>query len=170
VDAARGSRCQVPLAQMRVTICAVGRLRAGPERAICEDYLTRFDRTGRALGLGPATIVEVEDKKSVGMQAEAVLLSRVIPDAARLCVLDERGELVTSPAFADWLADWRDQGRDAAFVIGGADGLDPALRLRADRALSFGRMVWPHMLVRVMLTEQLYRAATILAGAPYHRE
>jgi 23S rRNA (pseudouridine1915-N3)-methyltransferase len=78
--------------------------------------------------------------------------------------------VVTSPVFATWLSGWRDQGRDVAFVIGGADGIDPGLRARADRALSFGRMVWPHMLVRVMLTEQLYRAATILSGAPYHRE
>jgi 23S rRNA (pseudouridine1915-N3)-methyltransferase len=155
---------------MRVTICAVGRLRGGPERALCDDYLTRFDRTGRALSLGPASIVEVEDKKGGGMQAEAALLSRALPDRAVLCILDERGEVVTSPAFAGWLSGWRDQGRDVAFVIGGADGIDPALRHRADRALSFGRMVWPHMLVRVMLTEQLYRAASILSGAPYHRE
>ncbi len=169
MDAVRGSRSEVPLREMRVTICAVGRLRAGPERTLCDDYLTRFDRTGRALGLGPATMVEVEDKRGGGMAAEAALLSRAVPDGATLCILDERGETVSSPAFAAWLVDWRDQGRDAAFVIGGADGIDPALRNRADRALSFGAMVWPHMLVRVMLTEQLYRAATILAGGPYHR-
>ena len=77
---------------------------------------------------------------------------------------------MSSPDFADLLARWRDDGtRDAAFVIGGADGLDPTLRAEADIALSFGRMVWPHMLARVMLCEQLYRAASILAGAPYHR-
>jgi 23S rRNA (pseudouridine1915-N3)-methyltransferase len=155
---------------MRVTICAVGRLRSGPERALCDDYLMRFDRTGRGLGLGPSALVEVEDKKGGGMPAEAALLSRAIPEGAVVCALDERGEVVASPVFASWLAGWRDQGRDVAFLIGGADGIDPALRARADRALSFGRMVWPHMLVRVMLAEQLYRAASILSGAPYHRD
>jgi len=155
---------------MRVTICAVGRLRSGPERALCDDYLMRFDRTGRGLGLGPSALVEVEDKKGGGMPAEAAILSRAIPEGAVVCALDERGEVVTSPVFASWLAGWRDQGRDVAFLIGGADGIDPALRARADRALSFGRMVWPHMLVRVMLAEQLYRAASILSGAPYHRD
>lgn len=87
-----------------------------------------------------------------------------------MVALDERGKIKTSPEFAQDLARWRDDGRqDIAFVIGGADGIDPALRARCDAALSFGKMVWPHMLVRVMLTEQLYRAASILAGAPYHR-
>ena len=155
---------------MRVTICAVGRLRKGPERDLYDDYLTRFDRTGRALALGPASLVEVEDKKGGGMSAEATLLEKAVPAGALICVLDERGEVMTSPAFADRLGNWRDQGRqDVAFVIGGADGIDPALRNRADAALSFGKMVWPHMLVRVMLAEQLYRAASILAGGPYHR-
>ena len=84
--------------------------------------------------------------------------------------LDERGQMLSSPELAQRIADWRDAGRqDLAFVIGGADGLVPALRDRADLALSFGRLVWPHMLVRVMLAEQIYRAATILSGSPYHR-
>ncbi len=155
---------------MRVHIVAVGRLRAGPERDLIDDYLTRFDRTGRALALGPAQVIEVEDKKGGGMAAEAALLSKAIPSGALICVMDERGKVMTSPAFADQLGGWRDQGRqDVAFVIGGADGLDPSLRGQADAALSFGKMVWPHMLVRVMLSEQLYRAASILAGSPYHR-
>lgn len=155
---------------MRVHLCAVGRLRAGPERALIDDYLTRFDRTGRALGLGPAQRHEVEDRKGGGMAAEAALLDRAIPGGALVCTLDERGRLMSSPDFAALLAKWRDAGRgDVAFVIGGADGIDPALRARADASLSFGRMVWPHMLARVMLCEQLYRAVSILAGSPYHR-
>ena len=155
---------------MKLHLCAVGRLRAGPERALVDDYLQRLDRTGRPLGLGPVTEHEVEDKRGGGMAAEGQLLARVIPDGAALCVLDERGKLMSSPEFAQALAGWRDGGRqDAAFVIGGADGVDPALRARADLVISFGRMVWPHMLVRVMLAEQLYRAATILSGSPYHR-
>jgi 23S rRNA (pseudouridine1915-N3)-methyltransferase len=155
---------------VRVHICAVGRLRAGPEKDLIDDYLTRFDRTGRALGLGPIQIVEVEDKKNGGMPAEAALLRRAIPDGAVICVLDERGRVETSPDFANRLGAWRDQGRgDVAFVIGGADGIAKEMRQDADHALSFGKMVWPHMLVRVMVAEQLYRAASILAGGPYHR-
>ena len=155
---------------MRVHICAVGRLRAGPERELLNDYLTRFDRTGRALGLGPAAVKEVEDRKGGGLMAEAPLLENAIPKGAVTVALDERGRVMTSPRFADSLAHWRDDGRgDVAFVIGGADGIAPDLRNRADLMLSFGSMVWPHMLARVMLAEQLYRAATILAGSPYHR-
>ncbi|MFN3721995.1 MAG: 23S rRNA (pseudouridine(1915)-N(3))-methyltransferase RlmH [Paracoccaceae bacterium] len=155
---------------MRVHLCTVGRLRTGPERALIDDYTTRFDRSGRALSLGPLTEHEVEDKRGGGMAAEAELLSRAVPAGALMVTLDERGALVSSPEFAAMLVRWRDGGRqDLAFVIGGADGIDPGLRARADASISFGKMVWPHMLVRVMLCEQLYRAASILAGAPYHR-
>lgn len=151
-------------------ICAVGRLRPGPERDLVSDYYQRFDRTGRPLGLGPVSEIEVEDKKGGGMAAEAALLDRALPSGALLATLDERGRVFSSPEFADQLARWRDAGRqDLAFVIGGADGIAPNLRDRAEFSLSFGRMVWPHMLVRVMLAEQLYRAATILGGGPYHR-
>lgn len=155
---------------MRVHICAVGRLRAGPERDLIDDYTRRFDRTGRALGLGPLCHAEIDDRKGGGPPAEARLLQRALPEGAMVCALDERGRTLSSPDFAALLAGWRDAGRqDAAFLIGGADGLDPALRARADATLSFGPMVWPHLLARVMLAEQLYRAASILAGAPYHR-
>lgn len=155
---------------MRIAIAAVGRLRKGPEAAMVADYLDRFARTGRSLGLPPVTLLEVEDKRGGGMVAEAERLTRVIPPGAALVVMDERGEQPTSPHFARRLADFRDNARDPCFVIGGADGLDPGFRARADWQISLGPMVWPHMLVRVMLAEQLYRAATILAGLPYHRE
>ena len=154
---------------MRIDIAAVGRLRSGPEAALISDYLDRFARTGRSLGLPAIGVIEVEDKRGGGMTAEAELLLRAIPQSAALVIMDERGQQPTSPEFADRLASWRDQARDLCFVIGGADGLDPAFRGQADWQISFGRMVWPHMLVRVMLAEQLYRAATILAGSPYHR-
>lgn len=155
---------------MRVHLCVVGRLRAGPERNLIDDYLQRFDRTGRALSLGPAHLIEVEDRKGGGMAAEAALLRKSVPQGALLCALDERGSVLSSPQFADKMAGWRDGGAsDLAFVIGGADGIDPALRDEAQFLLSFGQMVWPHMLARVMLSEQLYRAASILAGSPYHR-
>jgi len=155
---------------MRVFLCVVGRLRAGPEKTLIDDYLTRFDRSGRALGLGPARVVEVEDKKNAGMGAEAALLRKALPKGAVICTLDERGKVISSPEFAQKMAGWRDTGRqDLALIIGGADGIDPSLRAEADFSISFGKMVWPHMMVRVMLAEQIYRAATILGGSPYHR-
>ena len=155
---------------MRVTILAVGRRRAGPEAELVADYLARFDRAGRPLGLGPAQVVEVEDRRGGGPAAEAALLAASLPKGALLVALDERGREFDSPGFAALLRRAADAGtRELAFVIGGADGLDPALRDRAEQAISFGRMVWPHKLARVMLAEQLYRAVSILAGTPYHR-
>jgi 23S rRNA (pseudouridine1915-N3)-methyltransferase len=156
---------------MRLHIIAVGKMRADyPERALFEDYHMRFNRTGKPQALGPMFEVEVEDKKNLGMAAEGELLSRAVPNGAMLVCMDERGRVLSSPDFAAHLARWRDGGvQDLAFVIGGADGIDPALRAKADFTISFGAMVWPHMMVRVMLAEQLYRAATILGGGPYHR-
>jgi 23S rRNA (pseudouridine1915-N3)-methyltransferase len=154
---------------LRVAVAAVGRLRKGPERALVEDYLARFAQTGRAVGLGPATLTEIDERRHAGMEAEGAALLSALGDGP-VVALDERGEALDSPALAALLARWRDAGeRDATFVIGGADGLGDAVRARADRLLSFGPMVWPHMLARVMLAEQLYRAAGILAGTPYHR-
>lgn len=155
---------------MRLRIAAVGRLRAGPEAELIDDYRTRFDRSGRALSLGPLEITQVEDKKGSRQVVEAELLSAAIPEGAFVVALDERGRVTSSPDFAENLAQWRDAGhRDCVFIIGGADGLTKDLRGRANYTLSFGAMVWPHMLARVMLVEQLYRAATILGGGPYHR-
>jgi 23S rRNA (pseudouridine1915-N3)-methyltransferase len=154
---------------LRVHLLAVGRIRRGPEKILIDDYLARFDRTGRGVGLGPVNVIEVEAKKG-GMAEEAALLQKAIPAGAVICALDERGKVETSPAFADRLGRWRDAAQgDLVFVIGGADGLDPSFRASAHHLLSFGKMVWPHVLVRVMLAEQLYRATSILSGGPYHR-
>ncbi|OCX65318.1 23S rRNA (pseudouridine(1915)-N(3))-methyltransferase RlmH [Thioclava sp. SK-1] len=155
---------------MKITILAVGRLRKGPELVMIKDYLERASKTGRALGLGTVEIIEVEDKRGLGMAEEAKLLERAIPSGAALVTMDERGAIISSPELAEKLGNWRDTARDVCFVIGGADGIDPSLRNRADFAISLGKMVWPHMLVRVMLAEQIYRAGQILAGTPYHRE
>jgi len=155
---------------MRVSLCAVGRLKAGPEADLVSDYLARFDRTGRAHGLGPARVTEVEDRKGGGKAGEAALLRKALPKGAVSCALDERGRALTSPDFAALLRRHRDEGApEMAFLIGGADGLDPALVAEAGTVLSLGPMVWPHMLARAMLAEQLYRAASILSGGPYHR-
>lgn len=155
---------------MRINICAVGRLRSGPERELVDDYLARFNKIGRAHGLGPATVTSVEDKKNTGSGAEADLLRRALPKGGIVCALDERGRTLSSPEFATLISRWRDEGQpDASFVIGGADGLTSELVNSANLTLSFGTMVWPHLLVRVMLAEQLYRGASILANMPYHR-
>jgi 23S rRNA (pseudouridine1915-N3)-methyltransferase len=154
---------------MKVHLCVVGRLKGGPEKALIDDYLERFDKTGRGLGLTLGRVVEVEDRKGGGMAGEADLLRRALPCEA-FWVLDERGDVMTSPQFAKRLGAQRDQGNgDLALVIGGADGTAPGFRAEAGMAISFGKMVWPHMLARVMLSEQLYRAASILSGSPYHR-
>lgn len=159
---------------MRLLIAAVGRARSAPETRLAAEYLDRLNGLARPLGLGPASLVEVEDKKAADRERparEAALLRAAVPEGARLVALDERGKPLTSRELARQLSAWRDAGVPAAaFLIGGADGLTEYLRRDADLVLSFGPATWPHLLVRLMLSEQLYRAATILAGHPYHRE
>lgn len=159
---------------MRIEICAVGRLRAGPEKTLLDDYAARTAAAGRAIGIPSLAIREVEEKRKLEgaalKESEAVLLRDAIPRGAVMVALDERGRAEPSEAFAKRIAGWRDSGvPDLAFVIGGADGLDAGFRAEARHLLAFGPMTWPHMLVRVMLAEQIYRAVTILAGHPYHR-
>jgi 23S rRNA (pseudouridine1915-N3)-methyltransferase len=156
---------------MRIVICAVGRARPGPLRDLFEDYAGRI---GAARVLGRAELREVDERRSLSgaelKQREGELLRAAIPKSATIVALDARGQNLSSEAFAARLGKWRDTGAgDLAFVIGGADGLDEALVKQAALVLSMGAMTWPHMLVRVMLAEQLYRAATILQGHPYHR-
>ena len=155
---------------MRIHLIAVGRLKSGPEFDLTAEYLGRAEKIGRALSLGPVVLREVEDRRNGGKAAEADLLRRAIPNDAAVCILDERGKVESSPDFAKRLEQWRDSGfRALAFVIGGADGTDGQFRAEASHLLSFGKMVWPHMLARVMLSEQIYRSISILAGSPYHR-
>lgn len=155
---------------MRVTLAAVGRLRPGPEQALVDDYLARASAAGRALALGPFAVIEIDDRKAATQAAQSARLIEAIPAGAFVLALDERGDMLSSPEFAALLAGLRDAGRGGlALLIGGADGHDAALRARADRLLSFGPMVWPHLLARAMLAEQLYRAVSILAASPYHR-
>jgi len=159
---------------MRLHICAVGRLKSGPEKLLFDEYCKRADATGRALGFSGPRLSEVEEKRSLPpkelMEREAALLEAQFPQGAKLVMLDERGKLEPSEAFASRLKHWRDDSTaDLVFVLGGANGLSETLRDRADHLLAFGPMTWPHMLARVMLAEQIYRGITILAGHPYHR-
>ncbi len=156
---------------MRLTIIAVGRLKSGPEAALVDDYLARANQAGRVLALGPSTVTEIDERKLCGRDDADSRLLAALPDGATAIALDERGKTLTSPDFATLLAGLRDRGvAETAFLIGGADGHGNAVRQRADRVLSFGPMVWPHMLARVMLAEQIYRAVSILGGGPYHRD
>ena len=155
---------------MRLTIAAVGRLRAGPELSLIDDYLARAGKAGRALALGPFDVHEIDERKAQNKTAQSARLIEAIPSGAVSVALDERGKTLNSPDFSQMIARVRDSGcPEMVFLIGGADGLDRPARDAASHRISLGPMVWPHMLVRVMLAEQLYRAVSILAGSPYHR-
>ncbi|MDH3239586.1 MAG: 23S rRNA (pseudouridine(1915)-N(3))-methyltransferase RlmH [Alphaproteobacteria bacterium] len=151
---------------MRFTIIAVGRTRSGPERTLWLDYLGRLQT--------PAEVIEVEERKPLPaadrVKSEGRLLLDKIPAGATVIALDGRGQALGSEDLAARLQAWRDEGiRELAFLIGGADGLDRTVIDAAHLVLSLGPMTWPHLLVRVLLAEQLYRAEQILAGHPYHR-
>ena len=159
---------------MRLVIIAVGRLKQGPERELAERYRERFDDIGRRLGFRDSEVLEIAEGRardaSTRMAEEASAISAAIPEKSVLVALDQRGDNIDSETFARHLGRWRDdQVANSIFIIGGADGLSPELRRMAKLRLAFGSATWPHQMVRVMLLEQLYRAATILAGHPYHR-
>ena len=154
---------------MKVAIVAVGRLGRGPEAELVKLYAERATAAGRALGLGPVEVVEVEARKP-GKAAEAEALAPHL-EGAHAIACDEHGRPLASRAFAGEIGRLRDQGvRRLVFMIGGADGLDPAILATAKSQLAFGPQTWPHALARAMLAEQVYRAISILAGSPYHRD
>src|ERR1700750_1602991 len=159
---------------MRLIIIAVGRLKQGPERELAERYRQRFDEIGRKLGFRGLDIHEISESRAREAPAriaeEAAATTAVGAAHCVFCALDERGDNIDSVGLARHLARFRDQSvANTVFVIGGADGLSPALGAKQELGLAFGRETWPHQVVRVMLLEQLYRAATILAGHPHHR-
>ncbi|NBB14155.1 23S rRNA (pseudouridine(1915)-N(3))-methyltransferase RlmH [Caulobacter sp. SLTY] len=154
---------------MKVTVLTVGRLGRDPAAALAADYVQRATASGRALGLGPFDIHEVEARKP-GKAAEAEVLLPHLKDA-HVIACDEHGKAWTSRAFAGRVAALRDGGtRRLVLIIGGADGLDASILSAANETLAFGPQTWPHALARAMLAEQMYRAVTILAGSPYHRD
>jgi 23S rRNA (pseudouridine1915-N3)-methyltransferase len=155
---------------VRIAILAVGRLGRAAEAALAEDYARRATAAGRALGLGPVEIVEIEARKP-GKTAEADALLAALSAGDEVIACDEHGETSASRVFAQLIGRLRDGGaRRLVFLIGGADGLGEAALARARRKLAFGPQTWPHALARAMLAEQVYRAVSILAGAPYHRD
>lgn len=156
---------------MKITIACVGRsgrAKHDAAQSLIEGYRERLP--------WPVTIREVEDRKQGGSVSErkareADLLLAAIPRGAVIVALDERGKSLSSRHFAETLAQWRDHGeQDVAFLIGGADGLDAAVTAKARLTLSLSAMTWPHLLARVMLLEQLYRAWSLQTGHPYHRD
>ena len=158
---------------MRLILLTVGRLKDGPERLLLNRYHERATGLARGLGFSGPDLVEITESRAsqaaVRMAEEARALLEKLGES-RFIVLDERGSSQNSPTFAADLQKDRDSGQKSwALVIGGADGLDPSLRSKAVRVLSFGAMTLPHQLVRILATEQLYRAMTILSGHPYHR-
>ena len=148
---------------------AIGRLARSPETELVKTYVERATNAGRSLSLGPVEVIEVESRKP-GKAAEAEALRPQL-EGRHVIVCDEHGAARPSRAFAAELETLRDRGvRRLAFVIGGADGLDPELIAGAQGRLAFGPQTWPHALARAMLTEQVYRAISILGGSPYHRD
>lgn len=151
---------------MKITIAAVGRVKAGPEKDLWEQYTRRLT--------WQLTLKEVEERKALNgrelMEKESALLQNVVPDRAHIVALDRSGKSISSEDLAGRFANWMENGpQDIAFVIGGADGLSPSLLATADNKMSLGEMTWPHMLARCMLLEQIFRAQCILTNHPYHR-
>lgn len=147
-----------------LTLVAVGRARDGPEAALTGHYLRRL--------AWPVRLVEVREAadRPDRRRREGQALQAALPQGATVVALDRQGKALASQDFAELLRRWRDSGvGEVVFIIGGADGLDPAVLERADFTLSLGPMTWPHLLARVLLAEQLYRASTLIAGHPYHR-
>ncbi|MBL8907049.1 MAG: 23S rRNA (pseudouridine(1915)-N(3))-methyltransferase RlmH [Rhizobiales bacterium] len=159
---------------MRMTILAIGRMKAGPEKDLCDDYLDRARAMGRACGI---TALDVRDFPESGLhdasrrrEAEAKALASALGPRSFQIVLDETGRALVSAEFASLLRREIEGGAgDIAFLIGGPDGHARSTRESSDLTLSLGPMTWPHRLVRVMLAEQIYRAVTIMVNHPYHR-
>lgn len=159
---------------MRVILACIGRLKDGGERDLIERYTGRFDASGRAVALGPLSIVELTESRKTDANGrksdEASRLLAAAASASLRIVLDEHGHSETSEAFARRLGGWRDAGIPTlAVLIGGPDGHGEEAIAAADLRLALGAMTLPHGLARVIIVEQLYRAVTILSGHPYHR-
>jgi 23S rRNA (pseudouridine1915-N3)-methyltransferase len=159
---------------VRLALLCVGKLKEEAERQIVARYLERFRQTGAPLGLAAPEVIELSESRAPAAKerkaAEAAELRKRMAAGACVLALDERGATLASQDFARKLVGWRDEGvRNLAVVIGGPDGLDPDFVASAQAVLSLGRLTLPHGLARAVLAEQLYRAATILAGHPYHR-
>lgn len=159
---------------MRIVLHAVGRMKSGPEKELADRFLQRLGQIGPAQSLEFAGVTEIAESRArqanERRQEEAEKLAAVLEPGAALVLLDERGRQFGSEEFAARIAAFRDAGqRTLVFAIGGPDGHAATSRDRAELVMAMGPMTWPHQIARILLAEQLYRAATILAGHPYHR-
>ena len=159
---------------MQLTLIAVGRAKAGPTKDLFDFYQKRLDSLRRTTGWS-LSLKEVEERKNLPAEQlkkrESELLQAACPPGALIVALDETGTQFTSTGFAEQLRRWQDtRVSQLCFLIGGADGLDNHLKDNADATLCLGRMTWPHLLVRGLLAEQLYRASCLLCGHPYHKK
>jgi 23S rRNA (pseudouridine1915-N3)-methyltransferase len=159
---------------MRIVLICVGQLKAGPERELFARYFKRLTDTARGIGIAGVDLREVDESRARRpedrREEEASSIVAAAPSGAGLIALDERGDSPTSEEWADDIRRARDSAQAFyAVVVGGPDGLSDSLRAKARKVVSFGAMTWPHQLARVMASEQLYRALSILSGHPYHR-
>ena len=153
---------------MHITLISVGKLKTGPEKTLVDDYVDRFNKSGPNIGLRSLKLIDVAS--GGGLEAEGERLIKALPQSASVRRLDEHGPAWPSVKLANHLASRRDGGTDHyCFLIGGAEGYSDAVKAAAPETLAFGPQTWPHRLVKVMLTEQLYRAVSLLAGLPYHK-
>jgi 23S rRNA (pseudouridine1915-N3)-methyltransferase len=159
---------------LKLTIAAIGKLKAGPEKLLAEDYAARIPALGKKAGITAITIKDWSESQrpdsAQRIGEEEALLWSAVPAGAHVIAMDERGKTPTSQAFADNLRNLADRGQsDLVFMLGGPDGHSAQTRKNAHELLAFGPMTWPHRLARVMLLEQIYRSVTILVNHPYHR-
>ena len=160
---------------MKISILAVGKLKAGPEQQLFEKYERRSAAAGKALNIKSIQTIEIPEARSnssaTRKSVEASELCSRAPDKSRVVVFDERGKEFSSQQFADFLQNELDNGTQSlCFAIGGPDGHGEELLNEAVLKVRFGSMTWPHQIARILLAEQLYRAITILSNHPYHRE
>ena len=153
---------------MHILLISIGKLKSGPEKDMVDDYMSRFNKAGPGIGLRSLKLMDLAS--GGGLQAEGERLLDALPSGAKVMRLDEHGPQWSSVKFSRQIGKWRDDGLgQLCFLIGGAEGYSDAVRDACPDTLAFGPQTWPHRLVKVMLTEQLYRAVSLQAGLPYHK-
>jgi len=153
---------------MHITLISVGKLKSGPEKELVDDYVSRFNKAGPGIGLRSLKLVDLAS--GGGLESEGERILAALPKGAPVLRLDEHGPQLSSVKFAKQIETLRDAGTsELCLLIGGAEGYSNAVRTACPKTLALGPQTWPHRLVKAMITEQLYRAVSLLAGLPYHK-
>lgn len=156
---------------MKIILRAGGIIRSGPERELIDDYLKRANGLARGTGFTNIEEQQIDLRRTKSRAEETQTLFQGLPDNAAIIILDERGKALTSRKISKQIVDWRTDGlSNLVLLIGGADGFEPTHIPSGVVKWSFGSQTWPHKMVRVMASEQIYRALSIIAGTPYHRD